>query len=160
MIKKIVFIGILMSSLACGNENKEKKEVEDQEFAELSSDAIEESDNESEEETEIPNVVKTSLEKAYPNASDVEWSNEGKDFEASFENGKEELSVVFDGRGNILETEKEVEVSELPEKIKAALNGKKVSEAAIISKNGETFYEAEVAGKDLFFDAMGIPAKL
>jgi uncharacterized membrane protein YkoI len=149
MIKKIALLGILISSLACGNENQEKEEADDQEVTEVS-----------DEKAEVSDEVKTALNKAYPNATDVEWDKEGKDFEASFENGDEELSVVFDAIGNILETEKEIEFTELPEVVKAALEGKKISEAAIITKNGKTFYEAEVAGKDLIFDENGKTTKL
>jgi uncharacterized membrane protein YkoI len=149
MIKKIALLGILISSLACGNENQEKEEAEDQEVTEVS-----------DEKAEVSDEIKTALNKAYPNATEIEWDKEGNDFEASFENGDEELSVVFDAIGNILETEKEIEFSELPEVVKVALEGEKVSEAAIITKNGKTFYEAEVAGKDLIFDENGKPAKL
>jgi hypothetical protein len=57
--------------------------------------------------------------------------------------------------GQILEVEKEVEFSALPAAVQTALKGKKVKEAAIITKGGKTMYEAEVGGKDLIFDAQG-----
>jgi len=133
MTKKIVLMSIILGSVALGTQAQE---------------------------IVVPDVVKSALTNAYPKAKDVEWDKEGKDFEASFENGKEELSVVFDAKGKILETEKEIEFSTLPDTIKMALKGKKVSEAAIITKNGKTFYEAEVGGKDLIFDTQGKPSKL
>jgi uncharacterized membrane protein YkoI len=108
----------------------------------------------------VPEIIKSALTNAYPKAKDVEWDKEGKGYEASFENGNEELSVVLDAKGKIIETEKEIEFSALPDTIKMALKGKTVSEAAIITKNGKTFYEAEVEGKDLIFDTHGKPAKL
>nr|WP_299417052.1 PepSY-like domain-containing protein [uncultured Emticicia sp.] len=103
----------------------------------------------------VPAAVKQAFNKAYPTAKDTKWDKEGNDFEASFEQGKEELSVVFDGKGNVLEVEKEIEFSALPAPVQAALKGKKVKETAIITKGGKTFYEAEVGGKDLMFDAQG-----
>lgn len=103
----------------------------------------------------IPAAVKQAFEKAYPSAKSAKWDMEGKDFEASFEQGKEELSVVFDAKGQVLEVEKEVELSALPAAVQVALKGKKVKEAAIITKGGKTIYEAEVGGKDLLFDAQG-----
>jgi uncharacterized protein YxeA len=103
----------------------------------------------------VPVAVKQAFEKAYPNAKETKWDKEGYDYEASFEQGKEELSVVFDAKGQVLEVEKEVEFSALPAAVQSALKGKKVKEAAIITKGGKTMYEAEVGGKDLLFDAQG-----
>ena len=103
----------------------------------------------------VPVAIKQAFEKSYPNAKSTKWDKEGKDYEASFEQGKEELSVVFDAKGQVLEVEKEVEFSALPAAVQSALKGKKVKEAAIITKGGKTMYEAEVGGKDLMFDAQG-----
>lgn len=103
----------------------------------------------------VPATVKQAFNKAYPTAKATKWDKEGNDFEASFEQGKEELSVVFDGKGNVLEVEKEIAFSALPAPVQAALKGKKVKETAMITKAGKTFYEAEVGGKDLMFDAQG-----
>lgn len=103
----------------------------------------------------VPASVKQAFDKAYPTAKATKWDKEGNDFEASFEQGKEELSVVFDGKGNVMEVEKEIAFSALPAPVQAALKGKKVKETAVITKGGKTFYEAEVGGKDLMFDAQG-----
>lgn len=103
----------------------------------------------------VPTAIKQAFEKAYPSAKSTKWNKEGKDYEASFEQGKEELSVVFDTKGQVLEVEKEVEFSALPLAVQTALKGKKVKEVAIITKGGKTMYEAEVSGKDLMFDEQG-----
>lgn len=103
----------------------------------------------------VPVAVKQAFEKAYPSAKETKWDKEGKDYEASFEQGKDELSVVFDAKGQVLEVEKEIEFSALPAAVQTALKGKKVKEAAMITKGGKTMYEAEVGGKDLMFDAQG-----
>jgi hypothetical protein len=103
----------------------------------------------------VPTILKQAFEKAYPSAKSVKWAKEGNDYEASFEQGKEELSVVFDAKGLVLEVEKEVEFSALPVAVQTALKGKKVKEVTIITKGGNTMYEAEVGGKDLMFDAQG-----
>jgi uncharacterized membrane protein YkoI len=103
----------------------------------------------------VPTAVKQAFEKAYPNAQKTHWGKEGKDFEASFKQQKEDMSVVLDAKGQVLEVEKGIKFSELPSTIQAALKGKKVKETAIITKGGKTIYEAEVGGKDLLFDADG-----
>ncbi|PLK44938.1 PepSY-like domain-containing protein [Emticicia sp. TH156] len=107
----------------------------------------------------VPAAIKQAFAKAYPTAKAVKWDKEGKDYEASFEQGEDELSVVFDEKGQVLETEKEIKFSELPAAVQQALKGKKVKEAAIIMKGGKTMYEAEVGGKDLMFDSEGKPIK-
>jgi uncharacterized membrane protein YkoI len=109
--------------------------------------------------TKVPMAVKEALKKAYPKASAIYWDKEGIDFEASFKNEKDHLSVVFNNAGQIVETEKELTFSQLPINVQEALKGKKVKETAIITKNGKTIYEAEVGGKDLMFDEQGKPIK-
>ncbi|WP_373513823.1 PepSY-like domain-containing protein [Persicitalea sp.] len=109
----------------------------------------------------VPAAVKTAFAKAYPTASDVEWEKEKNgDFEVEFEQGKVELSVVYNPLGVEQEVEQEIKISELPAAVQAALKGKKIKEAAIIKKGGQTYYEAEVGGKDLIFDASGKPVKM
>lgn len=80
----------------------------------------------------VPTPVKKNLTKAYLDAKKVEWDKENKNFEDSFDNGDDEISVVFNTNETILETEKKNEVSALPIKVQGALKGKKVKEAAII----------------------------
>ena len=103
----------------------------------------------------LPVAVKEGFAKAYPTATATHWDKEGKDYEASFKQDKESLSVVFDGKGQVLEVEKEIKAAELPAAVQTALKGKKVKEAAIITKGGKTYYEAEIGKKDLLFDADG-----
>lgn len=104
----------------------------------------------------IPTAVKQAFEKAYPNAKETKWDKEGNnEYEASFKQNSDDISVVIDKKGEIVEVEKEVKFSELPIAVQTALKGKKVKEAAIITKGGKTMYEAEVGGKDLMFDALG-----
>ncbi|GHB60644.1 PepSY-like domain-containing protein [Persicitalea jodogahamensis] len=108
----------------------------------------------------VPQAVRTAFAKAYPNVKDADWEKEDGDYEVGFEQGKEEYSVVFDAQGNLLETEKEIKTTELPAAVQAPLKGKKIKEVAVITRAGKTYYEAEVGGRDLLFDADGKPAKL
>lgn len=104
----------------------------------------------------IPLEVKQSFEKSYPNAKNTKWDEEGDNaYEASFKLNADELSVVIDKKGQISEIEKEIPFSMLPLAVQTALKGKKVKEAAIITKGNKTMYEAEVNGKDLIFDGNG-----
>ena len=104
----------------------------------------------------VPAAVTAAFAKAYPKATDVSWEKEKSgDYEVGFEMGKEEMSVVYNAQGVEQEVETEIKTSALPAAVQAALKGKKVKEAAIIKKGGKTYYEAEVGGKDLMFDANG-----
>ncbi len=111
---------------------------------------------------DVPVVVKSSLEKNYA-VIDADWDKEGTDFEASFEQKGTKISVVFDGIGSILETEREIKKSELPTAIHDSLlkdyAAYKIEETAKIESKGEITFEVEVEkGKqsfDLIFDTNG-----
>lgn len=109
---------------------------------------------------DAPAAVKASFEKLYPNATKVKWGKEDTNYEAEFEVNKVEMSCLFDATGKLLETESEIEISALPEKISdyVAKNyaGEKIKEASkIIDSKNITTYEAEVKEGDLVFDAGG-----
>ena len=108
----------------------------------------------------VPSAVKESFAKQYPNVKTVKWDKEDADYEASFKMDGKDMSVVLDGKGVEKEVETDIKFSELPMPVQTALKGKKVKEAAIIKKGGKTFYEAEVGGKDLLFEADGKMVKM
>jgi hypothetical protein len=104
----------------------------------------------------VPAVVKSAFAQAYPKATDAQWEKEKTgDFEVTFEEGDQEISVVYNSQGKALEVETEIATSELPAAVQMALKGKKIREAARITKGGKTYYEAQVGRKDLMFDASG-----
>ena len=106
-----------------------------------------------------PEAVLKAFKQKYPDAQDVDWSKEKNgEWEAEFElpGNSKEMSTTFSADGKWLETETEIEFSELPAPVRSVLQGKKVKEAARIEKaDGTTVYEAEVKRKDMLFDASG-----
>ena len=111
-------------------------------------------------EQNVPQVVKNALLQKFPKAKEVKWDKEGKNFEASFDLNTVDNSVVFTPDGKIIETEVQIEVSQLPENalhyLKEHYKNQKVTEAAkITTEKGTLLYEAEIKGKDLFFDKDG-----
>lgn len=109
---------------------------------------------------DVPQSVKSAFQKAYPNAMEVKWDKEGNSYEAGFNFNKTDYSVLFDANGNILETEIEIEVSQLPksvsEYVATHFHGEKIKDAAkITDAKGVVTYEAEMKGKDLIFDSKG-----
>ena len=111
----------------------------------------------------VPKAVTDAFAKAYPGVKGVKWDKEKELFEASFDNNKQDMSVLFDANGTVKEVETEIEQKDLPASVKNSLAKEyadyKVKEAAKISADGVTTYEAEVTqGKksfDFIFDANG-----
>jgi hypothetical protein len=111
-------------------------------------------------EADVPMVVKDAFKKAHKDVKEVKWEKEGANFEAEFEIGEVDQSVVFDATGQIIETEIEIKVDQLPSAVKdyVAKNHKdtKIKEATkITDSKGIVSYEAEIKGKDLIFDNNG-----
>ncbi|MBK8736270.1 MAG: PepSY-like domain-containing protein [Saprospiraceae bacterium] len=112
------------------------------------------------QEKDVPAPVKTAFQKNFPQAKVEKWEKEGVNFEAEFELNKSEQSVLFDAQGDIIETEIEIEISELPngilDYVKKNYKGQSVKEAAkITDTKGTLTYEAEIKGMDLLFDSNG-----
>ncbi|OGS78619.1 MAG: hypothetical protein A3G95_02815 [Flavobacteria bacterium RIFCSPLOWO2_12_FULL_31_7] len=111
-------------------------------------------------EQNVPQVIKKALSEKFPNAKNVKWDKEENNFEASFKNNNIDNSILFNANGKIIETEIAIEVNQLPKNALQYLNdnfkNKKIKETAkIITEKGDTIYEAEIKGNDLFFDENG-----
>lgn len=109
-------------------------------------------------EKEVPQPVKDAFKNSHKDVKKVEWEKEGANYEAEFEDGETETSVVMDANGSLLETETELKISELPpavvDYISKNYKGSKIKEVAkITTSKGIVSYEAEVNGKDLIFDS-------
>ena len=108
----------------------------------------------------VPQEVKTSFQKQYPAVEEAKWEKEGENYEVEYKQGDKELSVLYDAKGNLIETEVEIKSEELPksakEYIKANYKDQKIKEASqITDAKGTITYEAEIKGTDLIFDSEG-----
>ncbi len=111
-------------------------------------------------EKEVPANVKNAVLKKFPQAKIKQWEKENEQYEAELIWNKNEISVLLNPDGTILETETEIAVSELPAPVLAYVSKNypkhKVKEAAkITDAKGTVTYEAEVNEKDLIFDHQG-----
>ena len=114
---------------------------------------------------ETPAAAKAAFASKYPTAQKVKWSVEKPgEFEVEFTLNKIESSALYDTTGKLLETECEIEDSELPQAVKATLAkdfaGYKLDEIEkATDSNGLTTYEMEAAkGKvkfEISFDMNG-----
>ena len=134
-MKKIIFISIaaIIGFSACGQ--KLKKE-------------------------DVPSVVTAKFKTLYPIIEDVNWSKENNIYEAEFDLNKVETSASFDVKGNLVETETEIAVANLPATITKYLEknlpGEKIKEASkITDSKGVITFEAEVNNVDYVFDKDG-----
>ena len=117
------------------------------------------------QDANVPKAVKDSFAKYYPKVTDVKWDKEGAtEFEAGFNENGYNISVVFDEKGNVKETETAIQISVLPKSaalfVEKNYPGFKISEAAkILDAKGEVTFEAEITKdkvkKDLLFDSKG-----
>lgn len=111
-------------------------------------------------EKKVPEFVKSALQKSYPGAKQLKWEKEKGNYEVEFEVNQTDYSLLIDASGNVLETEVEIKLDELPANAKAYIYknhaGQKIKEAEkITDSKGVVTYEAEIKGKDLIFDSEG-----
>lgn len=112
------------------------------------------------QEKNVPSNIKSIFKKMYPTAKEVKWDKEGEKYEASFDLNKTDHSVLMDAQGNIIETEVEIELNQLPmgilDYVKTHYTGKQAKESAkITDAKGMVTYEVEIKGMDLIFDSNG-----
>jgi len=111
-------------------------------------------------EAQVPAPVVSAFHKMYPALKDYQWNLEDGNYEAEYSVNKMEAAVSFDKSGNLLETEKEIAVKDLPAAVAAYVTknyaGATIKEASeITDAKGVKTYEAEIKGKDIVFDANG-----
>ena len=111
-------------------------------------------------ERDVPSDITASLSALYPNASKVKWEKEDGMYEGSFYTGKKETSLIFSRDGILVQTENEIESSDLPagvvEYITKHHPSAAIKEATKVTDSfGEVNYEVEVAGIDYLFSNSG-----
>ena len=118
---------------------------------------------------QVPAAATATFQKTFPTVKTVKWEKEGADYEAGFDMGKAEMSVVITAAGVLKETETEMAVAQLPASVQKTLatsyKAYRITEAAkiVTAATGTTTYEAEIsrAGKhrDVLFNADGTEVK-
>ena len=109
--------------------------------------------------SKVPDIVRASFTKHYPGITAI-WEKEGGKYEAGFKKNRHIMSALFEPNGTMAEIETDIKITDLPAKVLAYVKehykGKTIKEGAVITKaDGTINFEAEVAGKDIVFDANG-----
>lgn len=104
-----------------------------------------------------PTAVITAFNKQFPGATKIKWEKEDGKYEAGFIQKNKAISALFSAAGSLEETEIVIPVLDLPAAALQYARAKgKIKEATKITlANGSIKYEAQVNGKDLFFDGAG-----
>ncbi len=76
----------------------------------------------------IPAEVTNSFSEKYPDAKNVEWKDKLSNFSAGFEWKDEQYEAHFNKKGEWLSTDKEIDMSDLPEEVKDGFDKSKYSE--------------------------------
>ncbi len=115
---------------------------------------------------DVPSVVSAALAKKYPNAHVSGWTKEVEDgrttYEASVTDRAARRDVVFNEAGVLQAVEQAIPMSELPAKVKRAVEdkypGAVLRKAEKITTNDETQYEValgKAAKKEVLLSAQG-----
>ena len=110
-------------------------------------------------ESEVPEIIKQSFLKIYPNTKVDGWEKEGANYEAEFHLNNAESSAIFDANGRFKELEQEIKITELPiaatEYCAKTYVGYKLEEAVKITDvSGKILFEAELKKGKEHFDVM------
>jgi len=111
-------------------------------------------------EKDIPYAVTDAFKKEYPDKADVKWEKKGSDYEAKYKDPNEDLSILYDKNGNLIEMEHKVELSALPADVRSYTDenapGKSIAAAyRVTDKDGRVSYEAVVEETTYVFDSIG-----
>lgn len=101
----------------------------------------------------VPASVQKAFDQKFPNTKGVKWEKEKKSYEAEFMSNGKEVSAEFSPEGQWLQTEREIQINELPAAIQTAIKSKfagyNLKEAEIVeNKNGKNYQVELLKGKE------------
>lgn len=110
----------------------------------------------------IPDNVMDQFILLYPDASDIQWTEQNDKYLAEFKNNKMETAALISADGRVLQTETEIRTIALPPDATAFLleqiKVKKIEEATIIEETpGEITFTATADNAEYRFDHLGQP---
>jgi|ERR1035437_1768205 hypothetical protein len=109
---------------------------------------------------EAPAKVKSAFTKLYPQVKDVKWHTEEGNYDGKFNKDGKEMSVQINSKGELVQEERYLNISDLPKPIQDYLSknyaGLKFNEVSeIINAKSVKHYQAESKDKLLIFYSKG-----
>lgn len=111
-------------------------------------------------EKAVPASVTEAFKKEYPSITAVTWEKKGSNYQAKYKDQNEDLFVLYDKNGNLIEKEHKIEMALLPAEVNVYIDknapGKVIAEAyQVTDKNGNVVYETVVEEREYVFDSNG-----
>ena len=109
---------------------------------------------------DVPAKISKAFEKSHPKISQVEWNQDGANYKASYIVDDKNMAVVYNASGKVMETEKEISLSQLPIAVLKYVNenfpGEVIKNKVLItSAKGRSSYEVQIQQQDLAFNSQG-----
>ena len=109
---------------------------------------------------DIPLAIRAAFKRKFPLAEKVKWESGIGQFAAEFKLEKKTLAALFDDTGNLIETEENIQVEELPiavqESVKLKFPGKKLKDVKKVIRNRNLYiFKMKINGSRLLFDVNG-----
>jgi hypothetical protein len=110
--------------------------------------------------SDVPAKVSKSFENSHRKISQVDWSQVGDNYKASYVVDEKTMSVVYNASGKLIETEKEISISQLPTSVLKYVNdnypGQVIRKKVLLTNaKGRSSYEVKVNEQDLAFNSQG-----
>lgn len=111
-------------------------------------------------QTTAPEKVNAQFKTLYPNVKDVKWVMEDGNYLGLFTSDKKEMAVQINEKGDLVQTEKRLDISELPKASQEYLTknyaGVKFDRASEVTDDSKVKrYQAVSKDKTVVFDADG-----
>ncbi|QNF31205.1 PepSY-like domain-containing protein (plasmid) [Adhaeribacter swui] len=110
----------------------------------------------------VPKQIVAAFQKIHPEANITQWNDESPIWEAKYKNSQEIGAVSFNPKGEVVETELEIDDSQLTNQtaILEYIHSKYPKEEMqsiekITKQDGNITYEIQITGKELVFDSQG-----
>lgn len=111
----------------------------------------------------VPAEVQNAVIKNYKNIRDLSWEKKGKNYEAEFHIGLKEYEVIINEKGRILATYEDMNIDELPDKVKKSLQTSyhnfSVKGVEIFTTGKKGYYKVDLESADselkVYFNSNG-----
>lgn len=111
---------------------------------------------------DVPSVIKSAFNKAYPEATDVDWEKKGANYEVDFNIGSVDHKATYTVSGKTLSFEKDIPNGKLPaviaKNIKAKYPSGRIDDVDWINTAGKITYKIDIEGTpdvNVWYDASG-----